>query len=144
MHVAAELGRLLGPLRRALLRRTREAADLPDLPEAQIQLLRVLEAEQPLGTREVADRLRLAPSTVSNLVRTMSGNGLVQRRVSERDLRSTELAATDHALQLLRRYDAASDATMREALDDLGPQDRRAVVDALPALRKLVESLEKR
>lgn len=39
---AAELSRLLGPLRRAVLRTTRSAEDLPDLPEAQIELLRVL------------------------------------------------------------------------------------------------------
>src|ERR1044072_3048564 len=40
MDTATDLGRLIGPLRRAVLLRTRRAEDLPDLPEAQIELLR--------------------------------------------------------------------------------------------------------
>lgn len=88
MDTAADLGRLLGPLRRALLRSTRATEDLPDLPEAQIEVLRVLAAEGPLGTSAVAERLRISPSTVSNLVRSMMAAGLVQRRRSESDLRA--------------------------------------------------------
>src|SRR4051812_45746818 len=37
--VEAQLSALLGPLRRAVLRRTRATEGLPDLPEAQIELL---------------------------------------------------------------------------------------------------------
>src|ERR1044072_2972035 len=77
MDTATEFGRLLGPLRRAVLR-TRHTAGLPELPEAQSELLRVL-AEGDATPREVAPRLRVAPSTVSNLVRTMSAAGLVER-----------------------------------------------------------------
>jgi len=143
MHVASELSRLLGPLRRALLRRTRDAAGLPDLPEAQIQLLRVLEDGRAVGMRDVADRLQLAPSTVSNLVRTMTAHGLVERRTSDADLRSAELVATDHALGLLHRYDELSDIALRNALDDLSARDRNAIVKAVPALRQLLQSLER-
>ncbi|MGW7521149.1 MarR family transcriptional regulator, partial [Streptomyces sp. NPDC054796] len=78
--VAAGLGGLLGPLRRAVLRATRNSEGLPDLPEAQIELLRTLStAPEGLSPGAVAARLRVARSTVSNLVRVMSAAGLVER-----------------------------------------------------------------
>ncbi|MCZ9343501.1 hypothetical protein NGM37_37680, partial [Streptomyces sp. TRM76130] len=64
-RVASGLGGLLGPLRRAVLRSTRNAEGLPDLPEAQIELLRALAtAPDGLSPGAAAARLRIAPSTV--------------------------------------------------------------------------------
>ncbi|MFF5668481.1 MarR family transcriptional regulator, partial [Streptomyces griseofuscus] len=77
-RVAAGLGGLLGPLRRAVLRATRNAEGLPDLPEAQIELLRALSSSpEGLSPGAAATRVRVAPSTVSNLVRAMSAARLV-------------------------------------------------------------------
>ncbi|QUH04626.1 MarR family transcriptional regulator [Saccharopolyspora erythraea] len=143
MDTAADLGRLLGPLRRALLRSTRAAEELPDLPEAQIEVLRVLAAEGPLGTSAVAERLRISPSTVSNLVRSMMSAGLVQRRRSESDLRAVGLSATPEALDLLERYDQASREILRTAMDRLGADDRARLADAVPALENLVSNLSR-
>ncbi|EQD84429.1 DNA-binding MarR family transcriptional regulator [Saccharopolyspora erythraea NRRL 2338] len=143
MDTAADLGRLLGPLRRALLRSTRATEDLPDLPEAQIEVLRVLAAEGPLGTSAVAERLRISPSTVSNLVRSMMAAGLVQRRRSESDLRAVGLSATAEALDLLERYDRASREILRTAMDRLSAADRARLADAVPALENLVSNLSR-
>ncbi|MEV0600035.1 helix-turn-helix domain-containing protein [Streptomyces sp. NPDC050315] len=143
-HVAIELGRLLGPLRRAVLRATRNAEGLPDLPEAQIALLRALSAApEGLAPREVAARLRVAPSTVSNLVRTMTAAGLVQRVPHPHDLRTVTLTASAAALQLLERYDSASTATLARASDELPAADRAALTAALPALDRLLLTLER-
>lgn len=141
MDTAAALSHLLGPLRRAVLRSTRAAEDLPDLPEAHIELLRVLAAEGPLGTGAVAARLRVSPSTVSNLVRTMSAAGLVQRQSSATDARAVGLTATPTALELLERYDRASHRMLDEALRQLPSDDRAAVAKAVPALQRLVATL---
>ncbi|MGR3933367.1 MarR family winged helix-turn-helix transcriptional regulator [Streptomyces sp. BRA346] len=140
MDTATEFGRLLGPLRRAVLR-TRHTADLPDLPEAQIELLRVL-AEGDAAPREVAERLRVAPSTVSNLVRTMTAAGLVERTPSTVDLRTVRLAASPRALEMLDAYDRTSTAALRRALDGLDPSRREALERALPALDDLLAALE--
>ncbi|MFD5477665.1 MarR family winged helix-turn-helix transcriptional regulator [Streptomyces hawaiiensis] len=93
----------IGPLRRAVLLRTRRAADSPDLPEAQIELLRVLSDAGALAQREVATRLRAAPSTVGNLVRAMTASGLVEREPSPTGLRTVPLVASPHALEPLSR-----------------------------------------
>ncbi|MFZ3566866.1 MarR family winged helix-turn-helix transcriptional regulator [Streptomyces sp. BH097] len=138
---ATELSRLLGPLRRAVLRATRNAADLPDLPEAQIELLRVL-VDAPLPAREAAARLRIAPSTVSNLVKAMSAAGLVERRSRPGDARTVLLAATSTANDLLDRYDHASAGALARGIGNLPPGERSAIRAALPALSHLAGELK--
>ncbi|MEU0174864.1 MarR family transcriptional regulator [Streptomyces massasporeus] len=142
MDTATELGRLIGPLRRAVLLRTRRAEDLPDLPEAQIELLRVLSDAGTLAPGEVATRLRVAPSTVSNLVRAMTTSGLVERKPSSTDLRTVSLAASPHALDLLSRYDRVSTEGLRHALTALAPESQQVIEEALPALTELLGALE--
>ncbi|MEV5947844.1 MarR family winged helix-turn-helix transcriptional regulator [Streptomyces sp. NPDC006692] len=141
MDTATEFGQLLGPLRRAVLR-TRRSDDLPDLPEAQIELLRALCGTGPLTPREAAARLRVAPSTVSNLVRTMTASGLIERTPSSTDLRTVHLAASPRAVDLLDRYDRVSTRALQGALDQLTPQSREAIDRALPALAELLATLE--
>ncbi|MFL5996378.1 MAG: MarR family winged helix-turn-helix transcriptional regulator [Streptomyces sp.] len=141
MDTATEFGRLVGPLRRAILR-TRRTADLPDLPEAQIELLRALAEAGPLSPRQAADRLRLAPSTISNLVRAMTTAGLIEREPSTTDLRTVALAASPSALELLHTYDRTSTAALHRALADLTPDSREAIEHALPALAELLTVLE--
>lgn len=141
MDTATEFGRLLGPLRRAVLR-TRRSAGLPDLPEAQIELLRVLAGAGTITPREAAIRLKAAPSTVSNLLRTMTAAGLVERTPSPTDLRTVHLTASPRALEMLDRYDRTSTAALRRALDELSPENRRALDRSLPALAELLTALE--
>lgn len=142
-RVASGLGGLLGPLRRAVLRSTRNAEGLPDLPEAQIELLRALAAAPDgLSPGAAAARLRIAPSTVSNLVRAMSAARLVERLRPEHDQRTVVLTASDRALELLRRYDRASTAALTRVVEELPCADRASLESALPALHRLVEALE--
>ncbi|WP_425826439.1 MarR family winged helix-turn-helix transcriptional regulator [Streptomyces fractus] len=141
--LATEFGRLIGPLRRAVLR-SRQSVGLPDLPEAQIELLRVLAGadEEGIPPRAVAERLRVAPSTVSNLVRTMTASGLVERTPSTKDLRTARLTATPRALDMLDRYDRASTTALNEAIQRLTPRGRDALEAALPALDDLLTLLQ--
>jgi DNA-binding MarR family transcriptional regulator len=90
----------------------------------------------------VATRLRVAPSTVSNLVRAMTAAGLVERKPSSTDLRTVTLVASPHALDLLSRYDRVSAEALRRALAALPPDSRQAIDEALPALTELIEALE--
>jgi DNA-binding MarR family transcriptional regulator len=140
--LAFELGRLLGPLRRAVFRATRSVEGLPDLPEAQIELLRVLAAEGALAPREAAARLRIAPSTVSNLVKAMAAADLVERAPDPHDARAVVLTPSRRALDLLARYDRASTSALARAVGDLPAADRAVLAAALPVLHGLVPALE--
>lgn len=141
VDVASEFGRLIGPLRRAVLR-TRMAEDLPDLPEPQIELLRALEAVGTATPSDLAAQLRVAPSTISNLLRTMTASGLVRRTPSTVDLRTAQLGLSAPSRDMLDRYDRSSTAALRRAIARLTKDDRAAVERALPALRALLAALE--
>lgn len=140
VDLATEFGRLIGPLRRAVLR-TRHAEGLPDLPEAQIELLRALQETGTATPGEVSTRLHVAPSTVSNLVRTMTAAGLVLRTPSAADLRNVHLSLSPTACDMLDRYDRVSTAALREALQRLSPQRRKAIETCLPAIADLIRAL---
>ncbi|MFV2120450.1 MarR family winged helix-turn-helix transcriptional regulator [Streptomyces sp. Act-28] len=143
VRVATGLGGLLGPLRRAVLRATRNAEGLPDLPEAQIELLRALSSSpEGLSPGAAAARLRMAPSTVSNLVRTMTAARLVERVRPAHDQRTVVLTASREALALLERYDRASTAALVRIVEEMTDSDRAALDRALPALGRLVRALE--
>ncbi|MBF6171944.1 MarR family transcriptional regulator [Nocardia blacklockiae] len=141
MPFEAQLSALLGPLRRAVLRRTRAAEGLPDLPEAQIELLRLLVATGGLAPGKAAAELNMAQSTISNLIRAMTAAELVDRLPVSRDGRGALLVASPRARQLLERYDRASAAMLRTALAELSEADRAAMQSALPALQRLLAAL---
>jgi DNA-binding MarR family transcriptional regulator len=86
----------------------------------------------------------VAPSTVSNLVRTATAAGLVERTASSTDLRTAELSLTPAALHLLGRYDRASAAALAEAVSRLGEDDARTITQAIPVLGRLLSELERR
>lgn len=140
---AGDLSRTLGPLRRAVLRATRAKANLPDVSEAYIELIRTLAAEGPLTSAALAQRLQLARSTVSNLVKSMSADGLIERTPTPDDLRSTALGASPSAVRALRRYDTVSSEVISAAMELLSPGDQQAITMATPALGRLTELLTK-
>ncbi|CAM4411957.1 MarR family winged helix-turn-helix transcriptional regulator [Nocardia ninae] len=141
ISVEAQLSALLGPLRRAVLRRTRAAEGLPDLPEAQIELLRLLVGAEGVPPSLAATELKVAQSTISNLIRTMTAAGLVERVPSPTDGRAAVLVASPTARELLARYDRASAAMLRESLAKLPAADRERLESALPALQQLLSVL---
>jgi DNA-binding MarR family transcriptional regulator len=138
---AAHLSSQLSPLRRALLRSTRAAANLPDLPDAQVEALRVLVQDGPMAPGELATRLQVARSTVSNLLRSLTTAGLVDRRAGK-DFRTVQVTASAHAVSLLTRFDEVSERILDRALAELTAADRRAIEQAAPALARLTAALE--
>jgi DNA-binding MarR family transcriptional regulator len=139
---SAGLSVLLGPLRRRVLRLSRELADLPDLPEAQVELLRVLADRGPLTPSQLAETLHLARSTISNLLRATGTAGLTERSSGGGDLRVVNVSATGAALSLLARYDRASAATVATAAARLSPEDQTALPTVVAVLGRLLAVLE--
>ena len=141
---ATELGRQLGPLRRSLLRATRDVAQLPDIADSHIEVMRALAAEPSMSPGRLAARLNLARSTVSNLIRAMVDAGLVERSITAGDLRGATLTASPKAVKLLAEYDTASSRVLADALDELSRHNREAIAAALPALAEITSILSRR
>lgn len=131
------LAAVISPLRRSLLALTRETEGLPDVPDSQVEVLRAL----PRGTvgtpGELARRLGLKKSTMSNLLTAMEAGGLVVRRPSTDDRRKVEVLASPRALSVFDRFDDASARHLDAAAATLTPEDRQALAEALPALDRL-------
>jgi DNA-binding MarR family transcriptional regulator len=134
---AAALSRVLGPLRRAVLRATRAAEGLPDLPDTHIEILRTVVDSPDISPKTIADQLGLARPTVSNLIQAMKRERLITLTRGEDDARVVHVTATGLARLLLNRYDTASEALLGTALDALASGERSAIEAALPALSAL-------
>lgn len=142
--VARQLSAEVGPFRRSLLNTARRSVDLPDIPDAQIEVLRRLDVDGWSNPTALGRALGLARSTVSNLVAAMERDGLVERRLARGDGRSTEVGLTDLARQRLAVYDASAERVLVAAMEALSDGERRVLRDAGPALERLRQQLETR
>lgn len=136
-----QLAQLLRMLWRAIAQATRAAEHLPPLSEAKVVLLRELLAAGPLPPAALATRLGLARSTVSNLVRELDAEGLLERRPSEVDGRSVLLVPAERAGQVLEAFGRGRIEVVERAMSALPAADRRRIVAAVPALHQLLTAL---
>ncbi|MGI5218489.1 MarR family winged helix-turn-helix transcriptional regulator [Nocardia sp. CA-290969] len=138
---AARLAAVISPLRRTLLAAARAAEQLPEIPDAQIEVIRALPAGTVTTSGELARQLGLSRSTVSNLLTTMEAAGLIDRRPGSGDRRQVEIRTTARAHDLFTRFDLASSALVSAAAATLSDTDRAALAAALPALEQLRAAL---
>lgn len=134
---AARLAAVISPLRRALLAATRAEARLPELSDAQIDVIRALPRGVSRGPAEIAERLRLSRPTVSNLLTAMEGDGLVERTPAPSDGRRVVVRSSPMALDLFDRFDAANSALAAQATAKLDPDETAALAAAIPVLERL-------
>lgn len=138
---AARLAAVISPLRRALLAATRAEAGLPELSDAQIDVLRTLPRGTSRGPAQIAAQLRLQRSTVSNLLGAMEADGLIERGPDPSDGRRVVVRASAEALSLFDRFDAVNTALVTRVGRGLDDADRAALDAALPALERLCAAL---
>ena len=112
----AELSEIVARLRRAL--RTAVRGDVPweTLPMAQVEILQRLADESGVRVRDLADRHRLAPNTVSNLIQQMVTTGLVTRDPDPDDRRAVIVSLTPQGEQALTEWAAANTRRLDAAL----------------------------
>ncbi|KTR08888.1 transcriptional regulator [Curtobacterium luteum] len=134
----------VGPFRRALLNTARRSGDLPDIPDAQIEVLRRLDVDGWSSPTALGRALGLARSTVSNLVAAMERDGLVERRLARGDGRSTEVGLTELAQRRLAVYDESAERVLVEAMAAASAADRRVLADVGDVLARLRQRLEGR
>ncbi|PPF62559.1 transcriptional regulator, partial [Rathayibacter tritici] len=114
--VARRLSAEIGPFRRTLLSASRRDGALPEIPDAQIEVLRRLDEDGWSTPTALGRSLGLARSTISNLVAAMEREGLVERRLATGDGRSTEVGLTALARERLAVYDASAERVLVAAL----------------------------
>lgn len=128
-------------LRRALRAGIRSDIAWETLPMAQVELLQSLAESSPTRVNDLAERLRLAQSTVSGLVGQMMATGLVDRSVDPADRRAAVVTMTAAGAQKLAEWEEAHVRRIGRALDQLEPGERDSIAAALGALRHLGQVL---
>jgi DNA-binding MarR family transcriptional regulator len=137
----ARLAAVISPLRRTLLAAARRAEHLPEIPDAQIEIIRALPRGTATTPGELAQRLDLSRSTASNLLRAMDSAGLVTRTPHTDDRRQVQVSASAKALDLFERFDRSGAALVADAVATLPAADRQALAAALPALERLRDTV---
>jgi DNA-binding MarR family transcriptional regulator len=117
--------------------------ELSSLTGAQIELVRLVKRRPGVSVAQAAEELRLAPNTVSTLVRQLTDSGLLLRRIDPADRRVARLGLTPG---MQRKVDAFSDrriATLSAAIDQLPASDQRRLADTLRVLERLADRLQR-
>jgi DNA-binding MarR family transcriptional regulator len=139
--VVTEMMRLAAGVRRVARRRLAASPGMTPLPDAQRELLLVVEARPGIGVAAAATELGLASNSVSTLVNVLVEADLLRREPDPADRRAVHLTLTETAGQRLRIRRSARAQLLNDALDRGGPDDRRAIEAALPAMRRLLAEL---
>ena len=139
--LGADLAAVVARLRRVLRRAVRRNAVDP-LPPAASDVLVTVANRPGVGVTEVADELRLAPNTVSTLVRQLVERGLLVRSTDPTDRRAARLDITPAARARIDAHRDRRAETMERALAHLDPAERQVLAAAVPLLHRLTDALE--
>ncbi len=89
----------------------------------QLTALHLISAQAPVTLTDVAQALGTGPPATSAMVDRLIRTGLVSRRV--------QLTITDHAKTMIGDIDLSTARRLQAALNDMGPQGRRYLIDLL-------------
>jgi DNA-binding MarR family transcriptional regulator len=107
-----------------------------------LSLLAYLVFDGPLGVKELAERLEVAPATVSLMVADLSRQGVLERREDDADRRRTIVNIAPAHEQSVTDWLAAGGRAWRRALEPLTAEQRRLFVETLQAYEREVSRQE--
>jgi DNA-binding MarR family transcriptional regulator len=123
-----------------LVRSLRTVASVGGISPSMASALGHLESEGPLRITELARAEGVSQPAMTQLVGRMESDGLVERETPDDDRRSVLITTTARGRDILSLRRARRSAYLHELLETLGPADRGAIENALPALERLVSA----
>lgn len=102
-----------------------------DLAPRHLSLFAQLQYDGPLTVSELAQRLEVAPTTVSLMVADLSRRGVLVRREDESDRRRRIVAIAPELAAPVEQWLGGSAAAWAGALEDLSDAERGVVVRVL-------------
>ncbi len=117
---------------RAEMRRHRAS----DLSVPQFRSLAFIDRNAGTSLGELAEHLGLTPPSTSKLVDGLEKRELAQRRDSPQDRRRLTLSLTPAGQRILETARSGTQQSLAVLLAGLPAADRRAVAQAMPALRR--------
>ncbi|WP_307854636.1 MarR family winged helix-turn-helix transcriptional regulator [Micromonospora sp. C31] len=120
---------------RRLRRRTGEALAPWDVTPGQSRALGVLLRHGALRLSTLAEHLRIAPRSATEVVDDLEARGLVRRRPDPADRRATLVTPTEEGIRAGAAIRAARRAAAEELFGGLAPADREQLARILRTLR---------
>src|SRR5919107_2045285 len=131
---AEVLGELLVRVTRGQRRRWREALAPWDLSPHQARALAVVCERDGVRLSDLAESLRIAPRSATEVADGLQERGLVERTPDPRDRRAVLLRPTDEGRRIRREIGAARAAASAELFARLSPDDRATLARILRTL----------
>src|ERR1700729_2869916 len=110
-----------------------------DLAPRHLALLAYLQYDGPLTVSELADRLEVAPTTVSLMVGDLSRRGILTRAEDDADRRRRIVAIAPGYATPITEWLSGSAVAWTEGLDALTPGQRATIVATLRAYEAALE-----
>jgi DNA-binding MarR family transcriptional regulator len=104
------------------------------VPGAQLWALHEIAEEEGLRVGELAHRMRMHQTTISNLVHKLERQGLVHKDRAGDDQRVVQLRTSAAGRKILRRAPTPRRGLLPHVLDSLTPEQLRKVHDGLAVL----------
>jgi DNA-binding MarR family transcriptional regulator len=136
-----ELADALVGVQRLIRRRLRREMPVPPLRSAEVELLRLVVERPGIGISEAAKELYLAGNSVSTLVNQLARQGYLVRETDPADRRAARLLPTPSAGARLGEWRRRRADLVRHQVSGLDEADRETLLAAVPALRRLADSL---
>jgi DNA-binding MarR family transcriptional regulator len=111
-----------------------------DLAPRHLSLLSYLLFDGPMTVNDLAERLEVAPTTVSLMVGDLSRAGILERREDDADRRRRIVSIAGEHQPAIRAWLARGATAWREALGSLTPAQRRTFVSTLLAYERALDS----
>ncbi|MFG2556017.1 MarR family winged helix-turn-helix transcriptional regulator [Streptomyces sp. NPDC048581] len=136
-----ELADALVGVQRLIRRRLRREMPDPRLRSAEVELLRLVAERPGIGISDAAKELYLAGNSVSTLVNQLARQGYLVRETDPADRRAARLLPTPAAEARLSEWRRRRADLVRNRLSRLDEADRETLLAAVPALRRLADTL---
>jgi len=138
--LTAELSREVRGAVGRLYRRFRSRRGSGELGDAATGVLAFLQRTGPCTLTELADRDRVTPATMSQIVNRLARSGYVERSADPDDGRKVLLSATEVGAARAVADRAEREAWFNPLLDELGPEDRAVLAHAARLLQHLADA----
>jgi len=134
---ADELLSAMAALRRSARLRARRPVELSALTGSQLDLVRLVRRRPGLSVTQAAEELRLAPNSVSTLVRQLTDAGLLVRTCDDRDRRVARLELSVEMDEKVGAFRDRRIAMLSDGIARLSSRDRRRLDESILVLRQL-------
>lgn len=122
-----------------LIRSLRRGLPNAELPPTHLIVLAVLAEHGPMRLGELAGRVPCSQPTATTVVTCLEPAGLLRREPDPDDGRAVLVTLTDRGLRRIHDMTDGQATLLVHRMREMSEEDRRAVLAAVPLLRRLTE-----